>query len=129
MIVSLALLGSVGYGLLWAGAFTFGAERIVQLIYGAQYLGAVPLLRIMSLIPLLKSLNFCWVLIMVARDEQVLRTKLQAVGASVNGLGNLVFIPFFGLIGAAWVNLGTEAILMGCYAYGSWVVLRRQARV
>lgn len=128
MIVSLALLGSVGYGLVWAGAFTFGAEWIVQLIYGAQYLGAVPLLRIMSLIPLLKSLNFCWVLIMVARDEQVLRTKLQAVGAGVGGLGNLVVIPFFGLIGAAWVNLGTEAVLMGCYAYGSWVALRRQAQ-
>lgn len=127
MIVSLALLGSVGYGLIWMGAFTFGAEQIVHLIYGAQYLGAVPLLRIMSLIPLLKSLNFCWVLIMVARDEQALRTKLQAVGAGVNGLGNLVVIPFFGLIGAAWVNLGTEAVLMGCYAYGSWVALRRQA--
>jgi O-antigen/teichoic acid export membrane protein len=127
-LVRLALLGSVGYGLIWAGAFTFGAEQIVHLIYGEQYLGAVPLLRIMSLIPLLKSLNFCWVLIMVARDEQPLRTKLQAVGAGVNGLGNLAFIPFFGLVGAAWVNLGTEAVLVGCYAYGSWVALRRQAR-
>jgi O-antigen/teichoic acid export membrane protein len=80
----------------------------------------------MSLIPLLKSLNFCWALIMVVRDEQVLRTKLQAVGAGVNGLGNVLFIPLFGLVGAAWVNLGTEAVLLGCYAYGSWIALRRQ---
>lgn len=126
LIISLALLGSFGYGLIWAGALSFGAERIVHLVYGTQYLGAVPLLRIMSLIPLLKSLNFCWALIMVVRDEQVLRTKLQAVGAGVNGLGNVLFIPLFGLVGAAWVNLGTEAVLLGCYAYGSWIALRRQ---
>lgn len=127
LIVSLSLLGSLLYGVIWAFALNFGAEQIVQLIYGTQYLGAVPLLRVMSLIPLLKSLNFCWVLIMITRDRQVLRTKLQAVGAGVNGLGNLAIIPFFGLIGAAWVNLGTEAILMICYAYGSWVALRRHA--
>ena len=126
LLVILSLLGSVGYGLMWAGILSAGAEQIVQVIYGSQYLGAVPLLRIMSLIPLLKSINFCWALVMVARDEQVLRTKLQAVGAGVNGVGNLLCIPFFGLLGAAWVNLGTELVLAGCYSYGAWTAFRRQ---
>lgn len=118
---------SLCYGLFWTGVFWWGAEWIVHIIYGQEYSAAAPLLQIMSLIPLLKSLSFCWVALMVARDQQVLRTKLQAVGSVVNAAGNLLLIPLFGLAGAAWINLATEVVLLIGYSYGGWLTLKRRS--
>lgn len=126
LTLALDLAASLLYGLFWAVALLWGAGWIMHVIYGEQYRDAVPLLQIMSMIPLLKSINFCWATLMVARDRQVLRTKLQAVGSAVNGIGNMVCIPLFGLFGAAWVNVGTEIILLICYSYGAWITLRRR---
>ncbi|MCG8352922.1 MAG: oligosaccharide flippase family protein [Chloroflexales bacterium] len=126
LTVGLALVGSVVYGLCCAALLYWGAEWLVHLIYNEQFNDSAPLLRIMFLIPLLKSLNFCWAMLMVALDAQVLRTKLQAVGAVVNVFGNLLFIPFFGLVAVAWVNLLTDAVLFVCYSYGFWITAKRQ---
>jgi len=125
--VGLAVAGSVLYGLFWAAAFWWGSGLIIDLVLRAQYREAVPLLQIMCLIPLFKSLNFCSAMVMVARDDQVLRTKLLAVGSVVNVVANAIFIPLFGLAGAAWVNLATEIILLIAYSGGAWVSLRRSA--
>jgi O-antigen/teichoic acid export membrane protein len=118
------LAGNVLYGLFWSAVIFWAAGPIVHLLYGPQYRGAVPLLQIMSLIPLLKSINFCLAIYMVVRDRQGLRAVLLAVGALVNALGNLAAIPLFGLAGAAWVNLGTEMVVFLCYGYGAWVAWR-----
>jgi O-antigen/teichoic acid export membrane protein len=122
--MSVHLAGNLLYGLFWSGVLFAWAAPIVQLLYGAQFGDAVPLLRIMSLIPLLKSINFCTAIYMVVRDRQGLRAVLLAIGAVVNAAGNLIAIPLFGLTGAAWVNLGTEAIVFLCYGYGCWVAMR-----
>jgi O-antigen/teichoic acid export membrane protein len=124
-ILWLAIAGSIAYGLLWAGVLTWDAEWLIVRLFGPAFREVAPLLQIMGLIPLLKSLNFCWAMLMVARDGQPLRTKLQAIGAGANLLGNLVCIPLFGLIGAATVNLITEFILFISYGYGAWAVARK----
>ncbi|HEY1016457.1 MAG TPA: polysaccharide biosynthesis C-terminal domain-containing protein [Herpetosiphonaceae bacterium] len=124
--LQLGVVCSVAYGLLVAAALFWAAPLVVSILYGPEYSGTVPLLQIMCLIPLLKSLNFCWATIMVAHDQQPLRTKLQAVGALFNPLANLAWIPLFGVMGAAWVNLATEFILVLCYGYGAWVTVRRE---
>ncbi len=121
-----SIAGSVAYGLFWFGLLGWEAQWLVQLIFPPEFAQSAPLLQIMALIPLMKSLNFCWVTIMVARDKQAFRTKLQAVGSIVNALGNIAVIPVFGLIGAAWVNLGTEVVLLACYGLGAWLTLRRR---
>jgi O-antigen/teichoic acid export membrane protein len=122
--MGLHVAGNLLYGLLCSAALFWWTAPIVDLLYGAQYGEAVPLLQIMSLIPLLKSINFCTAIYMVVRDRQGLRAMLLAIGATVNAVGNLIVIPLFGLTGAAWVNLGTEAIVFLCYAYGAWVAMR-----
>jgi O-antigen/teichoic acid export membrane protein len=127
-ILWLAVAGSIAYGLLWVGVLSWGAEWLILRLYGPAFRDVAPLLRIMSFIPLLKSLNFCWAMFMVARDGQPLRTKLQAVGATANLLGNVVCIPLLGLIGAASVNLATEFILFVSYGYGAWKVAREAAK-
>lgn len=119
-IMLLALAGNVAYGLIWAVLLGTRADWLIGVLFDSQYLAAGPLLMIMSSIPLLKSINFCWALLMVARDRQVFRTKLQSIGAVFNVSANLLCIPVFGLIGAAWVNVATEAVLLACYSYGAW---------
>jgi O-antigen/teichoic acid export membrane protein len=64
-------------------------------------------------------------MVMVARDDQVLRTKLLAISAVFNVVANVICIPLFGLAGAAWVNLATELILLLAYGYGAWISLHR----
>lgn len=124
-IVGGALLGSVLYGLVWLLVLGWGADVIIRLVFHVEYMEAAPLLRVMSLIPLLKSINFCSAMLMVARDKQVLRTKLLAVSAIINVVANLICIPLFGLTGAAWINLWTEALLLVCYGYGAWMAVKQ----
>lgn len=125
LTLALMLIGNVLYGICWAAILWWKSDFLITLLFQAAYLDAVPLLRIMSLIPLLKSINFCWALVMVARDRQVFRTKLLSIGAAFNVLGNVVSIPFFGLVGAATINLITEVVLLICYTYGAWHTLQR----
>lgn len=120
-VMAVSLVGSLVYGLFWALIFFWKVGWIVDLLYGQEYVGTIPLLQIMCLIPLLKSFNFCSTTVMIAHDQQVRRTRLQAIGAFFNLFGNLLMLPFFGLIGAAIVNLLTEFILFVAYGYGAWI--------
>jgi O-antigen/teichoic acid export membrane protein len=117
------LAASVLFGISCALLFTFGAEPLITLLFGAQYRSAVPLLQIMAFIPLLKSFNFCWVLTMVVYDAQSLRARLLAGSTIFNVVANLLVIPAIGVAGAAWVNFLTEVVLMLCYSYGTWRTL------
>lgn len=127
-ILGLSVAASLAYGLTWLAALTWESELIIATVFQQDiFLPAAQLLQIMAVIPLLKSINFCWVMVMVARDRQGLRTRLQAAGSIFNIAGNLIWIPLFGLVGAAWVNMVTEVVLLTCYSYGAWVVLRRRA--
>jgi O-antigen/teichoic acid export membrane protein len=119
-----ATAGGIVYGLFWVVALLWGAEWMVGVIFGPEFVDAAPLLQIMCCIPLLKSINFTSAMLMVAYDAQGLRTKLLALASSFNLGVNLFVIPFFGLVGAAWVNLATEILLLCCYAYGAWRTVR-----
>ena len=126
-IVILSIIASVMYGLIWLATLTWQSEWIITAVFQQEFvLPAIQLLQIMAVIPLLKSINFCWVMVMIARDRQGLRTRLQVAGSVFNIIGNLIWIPMFGLVGAAWVNMVTEVLLLACYSYGAWVVLRRR---
>lgn len=124
--LGMALAGSVAYGILWLLVLTWGARPLIDAIFRPEYQMAVPLLQIMALIPLLKSLNFCSAMLMVARDRQVLRNRFLAIAAVFNLAANVVAIPIFGLEGAAWINLATETVLLVGYGIGAWRVLRQR---
>lgn len=126
-IMTVTTVGHIVYGTGWTMVLWWYSEVLIRVLFQASYLGAVPLLQIMSLLPLIKSINFCSTLIMVAHNQQILRMKLQSTGAVFNVTANLISIPLFGLVGAAWVNLVTEAVLFTCYGYGAWRTIYRLA--
>jgi O-antigen/teichoic acid export membrane protein len=126
-IIASGIVGNTLYGLLWIGLAFWGSAWIIQTLFGSEFMGAVPLLQVMSVVPLLKSMSFCSTTLMVAYDAQALRTKIQAVVALAGLLIFLVAISFFGLMGAAAANVLVEMMLLIGYGYGAWITLRHYA--
>lgn len=112
------------YGIVCTVMVTLAAPQLIDILFGHEFIAAVPLLQIMSLIPLVKSFNFSLTIYMVVRDRQGLRTSMLAISAIFNVIANLVILPIYGLTGAAWVNLVTEFVTFACYAYGAFLTNR-----
>lgn len=125
-IIALMLAGSVAYGLAALLALWFFGYLLIRLVYGGEFAPALPYVRIMALIPLLKSCSFVWVAILLAHVQQRLRVVLQAITVLASlALGWLV-IPSYGAAGTAWVYVGLELLLFVLYGLGAWYVSRRR---
>ncbi len=100
VIVYLSLLQSVVFWLL--------ANPIVSVLYGAEYLGAVPVLQI-----LIWYLSFSqmgrirnvWIL---AEGKQSILWKINLLGAVTSVAINALVIPVWGALGAAFASLVTQ---------------------
>lgn len=113
-------LGVAGLALT-AGVY-WAAPAIVQLFYGSRYLGAVDAFRILALALPLLFVNY-------GLTHQLIAWNLQRPYAVICGLslaGNLalnaLWIPRFGIEGAAWCTLLTELMLTSACAL---VLMRR----
>jgi len=96
----------------------FGSETIVRLAYGQSYQGSGMLLSILgcSLIFILPNgiLNQAALALGLERWFAISAT----ITALTNILGNLLFIPVYGAMAAAWMTVLTEAVLGFCVALG-----------
>ncbi len=124
-LLLLLLTASVLFGTICALVFTTGAAPLITLVFGPQYRAAVPLLQIMAAVPLLKSINFCWGLVMVVHDAQRARVRVLAASTAFNIVTNMMALSIFGVVGVAWVNVATETLLVGGYGYGAWRALQQ----
>jgi PST family polysaccharide transporter len=107
------LLGSLGA---LATAFTFTTSSgIVHLVYGDAYQAASEALRVLSLSIPLFFVNYALTHQVIAWDGQrrYLAITCAALGSNVGA--NLLLIPAYGMVGAAWATLFTElVVLAGC---------------
>lgn len=88
--------------------FTVFAGPIVQILYGKEYLAAVPVLRILTwyfVWSCFGSVRNIWIL---AEGKQKYLWLLNLSGAGANILMNAVLIPRFGAVGAAFASLMTQ---------------------
>lgn len=107
-------LGVAGVAL--TAAVYWAAPLIVQLFYGSRYLGATGAFRILALALPLLFVNY-------ALTHQLIAWNLQRAYAVICGFslaGNLainaIWIPRFGIEGAAWCTLLTELVLTSACA-------------
>jgi O-antigen/teichoic acid export membrane protein len=107
------LAGCILASLLW-----FGSDAIVSLAYGRVYQGTGTLLAILgcSLIFILPNgiLNQAALALGLERWFAVSAT----ITALTNVAGNILFIPIYGAMAAAWMTVLTEAVLGLCVAVG-----------
>lgn len=102
MLVALALLAAV--------PMTWLATPLVGLLFGEPYAGAAPVLILhfwTSIFVFLGVAGSRWFL---AQDLQHLALYRNGAGAVLNVGLNLYFIPAFGIIGAAWATLVSQAL-------------------
>ena len=89
-------------------AFTVFAKLVVYVLYGAEYLEAVPVLRILAWqVPFsfMGKIRNVWIL---AEEKQGYLWKINLFGALLNVVINYFMIPIWGASGAAAASLLTQ---------------------
>jgi len=92
------------------GLFIFA--KPIALIFGKQYIATEPILRTMSVLPILMAMvNIFGFNGLIALKEDKSFLIITAIGASLSIVANCLLIPHFGTFGVAWVWIGTETII------------------
>lgn len=96
------------------------ADRVICLLYGTEYLPAVPALKLVSLMIGVRFLAYVPGVLLTSIDKQSTRMFVVAICAGVNVMTNLLVIPRWGFVGAAFDTLLTNFILLGSYIFIVW---------
>lgn len=112
------LYGIVSYLAVFQGlGFTFLADYIIKIMYGAEYMAAAPVVRILvwyvsfSFMGVIRNI---WIL---AEEKQTYLWKINLAGAIMNALLNYVLIPQWGAKGAAAASLLTQFGMNFCLGF------------
>jgi O-antigen/teichoic acid export membrane protein len=107
------------------------APVVINFVFGPAYESSAAILRLLSPIPFLRSLNFALGAMLASSNRQSQRTRVQLLCAVFNVLANLVVISPFGVAGVAVVYTLSELILFLGYLLSvyNWVGTRLQRGV
>ncbi len=101
---------------------------ILPLILGKQYILAVPALRLLAPIPLLRCFHVFLADSLSGAGFQRVRTGIQVGVGVLNVVANLYILPRFSWRGAAWTSLACDGLLVVVFWATSDYLFRRQAR-
>ena len=93
------------------------AGKIMPLVFGAEFVGAGPLLRVLSWSILFIFLTHLLGYLLNAIDQQKKFTIATAITAFANVGLNLLLIPRFGALGAAYATVSTYVVLFFSLLY------------
>lgn len=116
-ISRLATAGLTGIGLLGAAALTIFASPLVNGLFGPDFSGAVPVLRLLSWILLPYSLSAAMAVEMIAkgREKRVTIALLAGLGSAL--ALSIVLVPGYGALGAGLTAVFGECIQAGGLCY------------
>ena len=114
----------LGVGFVSFILLAIGARPLVSLL-GESYRSSVPILQILSLILLFKSITYAMAGILVATGLQARRTVVQGIAVLFNATLNLIVVYRFGINGVAVVYVLTEIILLAGYF---WLVQQHRSK-
>jgi O-antigen/teichoic acid export membrane protein len=87
---------------------TLLAGPVIELLFGPNYAAAIPVLRLLSWSAVLVTLRGNFRHTLNAAGKQHLDLSCAGVAASLNVALNLVLIPRYGIVGAAWATVSSE---------------------
>lgn len=96
------------------------ADRFIDVLYGAQYLASVPVLKVLMWTLVLIAVNSINAPYLTAMGRQRTITVLVLAGMLFNLGANLWAIPRFGMVGAAWTTLVSEVLTLGMFMAALW---------
>jgi O-antigen/teichoic acid export membrane protein len=87
------------------------AHEIVLLLFGPAFSAAAPALPVLigTLVPV--SLGYMIGILIILTNNQLRYVMVAVAGLCVNVAANLVAIPIWGFIAAAWITLATEVVV------------------
>jgi O-antigen/teichoic acid export membrane protein len=87
-------------------------EQLVRLVFGANFVEGAPALPVLGGAFILICYGYLNgnLLLVLGKQKRMLRISLVAL--VVNLAGNAAAIPLFGFMGAAWMTLATEAVVL-----------------
>lgn len=88
------------------------ANKIIAIIYGDQFLGAVIALQILIWSNVLIFARTPFIRLIEASNQQLVVTKIFILGVIFNVLLNLVIIPHYSFIGASVVTVLTDILML-----------------
>jgi O-antigen/teichoic acid export membrane protein len=101
------------YGIGIAVGFTFLAGPLIQLIFGDAYAASAGALRVLAWAMALDALSGPMIATIIITRERLMCYIPVAVGtAAFNITANLLLIPRFSFMGAAWATLGTALLTL-----------------
>jgi O-antigen/teichoic acid export membrane protein/GT2 family glycosyltransferase len=85
---------------------------LVSYVLGPKYENVAPAIQLLALIPVMRCVHWFIADALSGADAQVLRTGIQ-VGVALLNIGlNLLVLPRWSWVGAAWTSLASDAALM-----------------
>jgi O-antigen/teichoic acid export membrane protein len=94
-------------------AFTIVAARpIASFLFGAKFIGAAPALPILMAAFVSISFGYLAGSMVVILELQNRFVRYAALGLALNAVLNVLLIPRYGFIAAAWITLLTEVVVM-----------------
>ena len=104
------------FGLSIAAGIYVLADKIILFLYGKEFSEAVIVLKILAGYSFLKFLNPVTGYTLIAINKQGTRLFGQASAAVINIVLNIIWIPIYGIVGAAMATLITEIIFFLMYS-------------
>lgn len=86
------------------------ANQVLGTVFGAQFVGAVPALRVLAWYLPLAAMREIPVVALIAAGQERALLRVNALSAAANVLLAVVAIPALGLVGAAAATAATEVI-------------------
>ncbi len=118
-VVLVIALGAIAY---------FVSPWVVPLIFGRDFMPAIPILRILLLSIPGMALSAVMASQWISRGLFVQAAGITLLTGALTVIGNYMFVPSFGMRGAAWVTVGTWVLsVIGNGAMAMWVQSRWRA--
>lgn len=117
------LSGNIMYLLLIIGCglfliFTSYYKEIINILYTPEYILAYPIVIPLSLVILLRTASSIYGTLLTISNNQTNRVKVVFASMILSIALNFTFIPYMGIVAAAWISVFVHfAIFMGYYFY------------
>ena len=98
------------------------AKPLIVLLYGSDFEAAAPALPVLSAAFVFICFGYLTTNLLLIVGLQGRLIRIGVLGLVVNVIGNLLLVPAVGFIGAAWMTLGTELVVVGA---GAWMLAGR----
>ena len=106
-------------GLIFGVVLWFGADILIDGIYGEKYSAAIPVLKIMALGIPLRFVATSAGSVLATGEQMRRKVRYMMLVATVSIVSNFIVVPEYGAMGAAVVAVISDAILLFCYYFAA----------